>query len=311
MARSRGKRRQHKGAGRRKVSNDVQLSRFDLSQLDEGYLAKLPEAQLRALSAKLLADLKAAHERLDQNPRNSSRPPSSQAPWERGASAEGGDDAPELQGRATEAAPAPASAPSTEADPEVEQPAQPQAEACAPSTADEASAARRPGQRPGAPGHGRTQCLATGQVVEHHPTHCARCEAALPEAGASVCHHAHHVIDLRPLVAERHALELMQTQHRYHVLTCACGHTTRAEPGHTPGGADWQVALSERQLAGPRLVALICALALTAAACSSAEAEPATTSVRSGPGRGWPTRWCHPVRCPRGCVRGWATTRRA
>ena len=82
MARSRGKRRQHKGAGRRKVSNDVQLSRYDLSQLDEGYLAKLPELQLRSLSAKLLADLKAAHERLDQNPTNSSRPPSSRAPWQ-------------------------------------------------------------------------------------------------------------------------------------------------------------------------------------------------------------------------------------
>ena len=82
MARSRGNRSRRKGAGRRNVPNDVQLSRFDLSQLDEGYLAKLPEEQLRALSAKLLADLKAAHERLDQDPSNSSRPPSSRAPWE-------------------------------------------------------------------------------------------------------------------------------------------------------------------------------------------------------------------------------------
>ena len=61
----------------------MQRSRYDLSQLDEGYLACLPEQQLRSLSAKLLADLKAAHERLDQNPTNSSRPPSSRAPWER------------------------------------------------------------------------------------------------------------------------------------------------------------------------------------------------------------------------------------
>jgi len=88
MGRSRGNRSRRKGAGRRKVPNDVQLSRFDLSQLDEGYLAKLPEAQLRVLSAKLLAELKAAHERLDQNPNNSSRPPSSRGPWE---SEEGGD----------------------------------------------------------------------------------------------------------------------------------------------------------------------------------------------------------------------------
>jgi hypothetical protein len=47
------------------VPNDVQLPRFDVSQLGEGYVAKPPEARLRSLSVKLLADLKAAHERLD------------------------------------------------------------------------------------------------------------------------------------------------------------------------------------------------------------------------------------------------------
>jgi transposase len=35
-------------------------------------------------STKLLSDLKEARERLDQNPSNSSRPPSSQAPWNAG-----------------------------------------------------------------------------------------------------------------------------------------------------------------------------------------------------------------------------------
>ena len=50
MARCRGKRRQRKGArGKREVSNDVTLSRYDLSQLDEGYLESLPEEQLRSL----------------------------------------------------------------------------------------------------------------------------------------------------------------------------------------------------------------------------------------------------------------------
>ena len=68
------------------------LSRFDLSQLDEDYLAHLPEERLRSLSAKLLADLKAAHERLDQNPNNSSRPPSSRAPWERADGADARDE---------------------------------------------------------------------------------------------------------------------------------------------------------------------------------------------------------------------------
>jgi transposase len=43
----------------------------------------LPTESLRSLSGKLLADLKEAHDRLNQNPSNSSRPPSTRAPWEK------------------------------------------------------------------------------------------------------------------------------------------------------------------------------------------------------------------------------------
>jgi len=266
MARSRAKSFKSRRSPSLPPQPHVQLSKHDLAQLDDEALAALSRGQLQRLSVKLLSDLKLAHERLDQNPRNSSRPPSSQAPWERGAGAEAGDDAPEgQQERATEAEPVTDSAVHAEpehADPEVSQPPQRAADEAKSTPADEVPAARRPGQRPGAPGHGRMQRLAIDQVVQHHPTQCTRCGAAFPEPGESVCHHAHHVIDLRPLVPERHALELMQIQHRYYARRCACGHLTRAEPGHTPGDAAWQVALSERHLAGPLLVALICALAL-------------------------------------------------
>ena len=243
------------------VEAPVQLSKHDLAQLDAEAFAALSPEQLQRLSLKLLSDLKLAHERLDQSPRNSSRPPSSQAPWERGAGGDGGVDP-----QASNASPADTqrSDPAPEvdldqADPEAPQPEEEEAK---PSRASQSAAAPRPGQRPGAPGHGRTQRLAIDQVLEHHPTHCSRCGAAFPDAATSVCHHAHHVIDLRPLSPERHALELFQIQHRYHERHCACGHATRAAPGHTPGDAHWQVALSERHLAGARLVALICALAL-------------------------------------------------
>jgi hypothetical protein len=122
----------------------MQLSRNDLAQLDEAYLAGLAEGALRVLSVKLLIDLKEAVERLDQNPRNSSRPPSSRAPWE-GA----GSQRQETPGQDAEASPPgdnPESAPPAPGEvPEVQPPKEEQP--------------RRPGQRPGAPGHGRTQCL--------------------------------------------------------------------------------------------------------------------------------------------------------
>jgi hypothetical protein len=62
----------------------VEFSKHDLAQLDVAALAALTPEQLHALPVKLLADLKLAHKRLDRNPRNSSRPPSSMAPWDRG-----------------------------------------------------------------------------------------------------------------------------------------------------------------------------------------------------------------------------------
>lgn len=61
----------------------MHLSDHSLRQLDETYLGSLGEEALRALSVKLLDDLKEARDRLHQGPENSSRPPSPRAVWER------------------------------------------------------------------------------------------------------------------------------------------------------------------------------------------------------------------------------------
>lgn len=58
------------------------LSDFDLQQLDEQMLKGLPAEQKDALLAKLLWDLQEARERLKANSQTSSRPPSSDAPWQ-------------------------------------------------------------------------------------------------------------------------------------------------------------------------------------------------------------------------------------
>jgi len=76
----------------------MQLSDHSLRQIDEAYLERLGDAALRALSAKLLLDLKEARERLNQTSRNSSLPPSREAPWEKSRPADGpteGDEPPE------------------------------------------------------------------------------------------------------------------------------------------------------------------------------------------------------------------------
>jgi hypothetical protein len=69
-------------------------------------------------------------------------------------------------------------------------------------------------------------------------------------------------LDLRESTAEYVGLEVIQTKHIYHERQCACGHWTRAEPGHCDGDEQWRVALSERHLVGPLLIGLLCALSL-------------------------------------------------
>ena len=57
------------------------LSDHDLRQIDEMYLKSLGSEDLIGVSIRLLNDLKEARDRLNQNPGNSSRPPSSREPW--------------------------------------------------------------------------------------------------------------------------------------------------------------------------------------------------------------------------------------
>lgn len=57
------------------------LSDHDLRQIDEIYLRSLGSEELIIITIRLLNDLKEARDRLNQNPSNSSRPPSSREPW--------------------------------------------------------------------------------------------------------------------------------------------------------------------------------------------------------------------------------------
>ena len=231
----------------------MHLSRHDLLQLDEAYLRRLPEEPLRELSVKLLADLQAAHERLEQNSSNSSRPPSSELPWQGKPKEEENEEGMEQSGEGGNGQGA--------RDRHEEKQSRGDEQARGESGAAP-KPPRRAGQQPGAPGHGRTQSLPIDQEEHHHPTQCAGCGAALGEGNADRIHSASLAIDLREPSGESAGLEVIQTKHIYHESQCGCGHWTRAEPGHCDGDEQWWVALSERHLVGPLLIALLCALSL-------------------------------------------------
>ena len=76
----------------------MHLCKHDLFQMNDEWLKKLPAELLLEVSKRLLHDVKELQDRLNQNPDNSSCPPTSQAPWanKSGAADEGGR---ELGGR--------------------------------------------------------------------------------------------------------------------------------------------------------------------------------------------------------------------
>ena len=215
----------------------MQLSDHDLKQLDEEYLRSLSAEPLRTLSSKLLSDLKEAHHRLNQNPSNSSRPPSTRAPWEKSeaTSRDGGEDDDVPQDAASD------SAVDRNNDGEAEKGKQDKEKSDLKKTDRRDTSQGRPGRRKGTPGYSRTQKLPIDEECVHRPETCAACCAALGEAGEQRAYTARYEIDLVQPGNGGNGLMLVQTKHTYLERQCQCGHWTRERPGRCSAEAGWSV----------------------------------------------------------------------
>ena len=230
----------------------MKISDHDLRQLDAASIHRLVEQQphaVESLMARLVDDLKEARERLNQNPNNSSPPPSTREPRSRGDV-----PPPECPGD---------SHPEPEVEPE--EPEEPKAADASPRqvppTKNKRSDGepRRAGKQPGAPGHGRTQALRITDTLEHRPTQCTRCGAVLP-AERTVGYSGFQEADVVFGTEQHPGLHLTHTQHLLYGCTCLeCGHETRAEPYRAPPATDdWAgVELTAWRLIGPALAALL------------------------------------------------------
>lgn len=227
----------------------MQLSDRDLSQLDEEELLNLPEEVLRHLSVKLLNDLKEARERLKQNSRNSSRPPSSEAPWEKEAVQQDAGNESETHQDTADADETPPS-PAKESDEDASQDD--------PRTPNER---RKPGKQPGAKGFGRQQVLTITDYQDHLPDWCEDCHHPLnPESKKAYT--AFETVDLLWADVEHPGLRLTNTKHTYYEIACPCGCVTRQAPSRCASREAWSdITCSQWRLVGPGLAALIVCLA--------------------------------------------------
>jgi len=227
----------------------MRLSDYDLSQLDEEDLLNLPEEVLRHLSVKLLNDLKEARERLNQNSRNSSLPPSSEAPWEKDGSHNDTDNESEEE---RETAGSDEKQPRPVKDTDQDSPQDEQ---------NPTNEQRKPGKQPGAKGFGRQQVLAITDYQEHLPDCCTCCHRPLNPDNKKA-YTAFETIDIVWADKDHPGLRLTNTKHTYYEVACTCGHVTRKEPYRSESQDTLsEITCSQWRLVGPGLAALIVCLA--------------------------------------------------
>ena len=148
----------------------MHFKRPDLQQLTPQYLSTLPQERVAQICEQMRQDLMNAHDRLGQNPTNSSAPPSTRKPWERDSKA-GDEEQQELvneieQQIAQEADNDKGDSKDTE-------------ESQTNDAKDPEQKKRKPGKQQGAPGFGRTQKLTITEIEIHKPVCCAGCGETL------------------------------------------------------------------------------------------------------------------------------------
>lgn len=229
------------------------LSDFALKQMDETCLCRQPGLALRHLTKRPVEDLRLARDRLNQNPSNSARPPSSMPPSQHGT----GQAADETQ------CSTPGDAPDTVD--KLEPPKLPKSSeqtdsATSAQTGTPATCATQsvpppgqPGRAPGALGYVRTQksfpaASSCGNPIEADGSAKAwtgwdmidRCSLNDAQAGATV---------------QRLGYRIEVTRYLLIAQDCAhCGHNTQAQAYRAPDDSAWErVTIGEQRLREPQM----------------------------------------------------------
>ena len=234
----------------------MHLTDHDLKQLDEEVVRSLSADQLIVLSVKMLADLKESRDRLNQDPGNSSRPPSSRLPWEGGNS----EEPTESQELEPEGIPKGNDEETEEAN-DREEPSEEDGSQPGESGREEKKKGT-PGKREGAPGYGRTVELpVTGERI-YRPAACVLCGESFSEDACFRAYTGRYEVEIEKPSSGLAGIAVTQTKHVYGECRCPCGHWTREQPGRGAAEAGWTVELTEWHVAGPMLMALITSLCL-------------------------------------------------
>ncbi len=171
------------------------LTKKDLAKMTRPYLKNLDHETLADISFELRNVVIDLFERPEKNSENSSGPPSSDNPYDKG---EPKDSNPEN---------------ADDADKEDRKP-----------DPDK----RNPGRQPGSQGFWRSETPIPEQIVPHYPEQCPCCnkQSDIPEGISPYM--GYYVFELEKTDS---GIRIFCSLHHYYIIMCDCGHEVKSRPG--------------------------------------------------------------------------------
>jgi len=240
----------------------AQLDKADLEQMTDDYLQSLGPERLVAVAKNLRALAVEQLEKLEESSKTSSRPPSSDSPYQSTPrpETETSPSAEESESRAL----APLGEGSAEEVSVETETGDAEQSAPVPSQGGKGFGRRRAGKQPGTKGKWRDQPLRAERIIPHYPEQCAACNTPLGvEQGDEKPHGGYYQFELKQ---QEQGFSIECQLHHYYGARCACGHHSQARPGRGEcsdvEGRKVQLQLQEQVLIRPMLATFIASLSV-------------------------------------------------
>lgn len=217
----------------------TRLDKDDLAQMNLDYFRSLEKEQLVEVAINLHQLAVSQLEKLEIDSSNSSKPPSTDNPYQKQISSNITPQNPD-QDLSTK---------------------NKKKQEFAPSASEgENSEKRNPGKQPGYQGKWRKTPLIAEQIIPHYPSHCAACNQLEVELSDKP-YMGHYVLELETSPS---GFRIICQLHHYYQVTCRCGHISQAKPGigyiSEVEGRTRDLKLTEYALVGPMLASFIASL---------------------------------------------------
>ncbi len=233
----------------------ARLKKVDLEQMGETYFESLEPERLVQVAKNLYELAVEQLEKLEQTSRNSSRPPSSDSPYQSSTA-----ESPAVPEQTSVSEHQPEEQDSETAEPGSDSEEKPEEK----PEKGKGFGVRKAGKQPGAKGQWRQEPLKASVTIAHYAESCAACNANLePDHQDEKPYMGYHQFELEQ---QAQGINVVCSLHHYYGATCACGHHSQAAPGHGDCsevvGRKIQLELKEYILVGPMLTTFIASLSV-------------------------------------------------